>query len=147
VHRLIGRVEIDALTPMRRWLMGTIPCRWAQAPGSGSSDGVLAMLNYFYRIAFEAGVTSSNCIIGTCQVVWEGIIHGWHIGEFAAIPTTGKEVRVPLCVVNDLANDQIVEMCIYFKRLDVLVNKDGVSVGVDCRKTAGPGRAIICLAD
>jgi hypothetical protein len=38
VHRLIGRVEIDALTPMRRWLMGTIPCRLAQALDSGSPE-------------------------------------------------------------------------------------------------------------
>jgi hypothetical protein len=47
------------------------------------------------------------------HAVWEGTFHGKHIGKFAGIPATGKEVRVPLCVVYDLVNDQIKEGRIY----------------------------------
>jgi steroid delta-isomerase-like uncharacterized protein len=78
-------------------------------------EGVLGMLNYFYHGAFDADATPANIIISNGKAVWEGTFHGKHIGEFAGIPATGKEVQVPLCVVYDLANDQIVEGRIYFE--------------------------------
>jgi steroid delta-isomerase-like uncharacterized protein len=78
-------------------------------------DGVLQMLNYFYHIAFEAGAESSNLIFADGQAVWEGDFVGKHIGEFAGVPATGKQVRVPLCVVYDLENDQIKRGRIYFE--------------------------------
>jgi predicted ester cyclase len=40
---------------------------------------------------------------------------GKHIGEFAGIPATGKEFRVPLCVVYDLKDDLIKRARIYFE--------------------------------
>lgn len=78
-------------------------------------DGVLQLLNYFYHIAFEADAESSNLIFADGQAVWEGHFVGQHIGEFAGVPATGKQVRVPLCVVYDLENDQIKRGRIYFE--------------------------------
>ena len=77
--------------------------------------GVLGMLNYFYHIAFEAGATPSNLVVADGRAVWEGDFHGKHIGEFAGIPATGKEVRVPLCVVYNLENDKITHGRVYFE--------------------------------
>lgn len=78
-------------------------------------DGVLQMLTYFYHLAFAAGAESSNLIFADGQAVWEGDFVGKHIGEFAGIPATGKQVRVPLCVVYDLENEQIKRGRIYFE--------------------------------
>jgi steroid delta-isomerase-like uncharacterized protein len=88
-------------------------------------EGVLGMLNYFYHVAFEADATPTNIIIGNGKAVWEGTFHGKHTGEFAGIPATGKEVQVPLCVMYDLAEDQIVEGRIYFE-MPVLFKQLGV---------------------
>ena len=77
-------------------------------------EGVAGMLNYFYHIAFDATAKSSNLIIADGHAVWEGEFIGKHIGEFAGIPATNKEVRVPLCVVYDLENDQIKRGRVYF---------------------------------
>lgn len=80
----------------------------------GPAD-VLGTLNYFYHVAFDAGAEATNHIFGDRQAVWEGYFVGRHIGEFAGVPATGKEVRVPLCVVYDLQDDQIKEARIYFE--------------------------------
>lgn len=77
--------------------------------------GVLQMLNYFYRIAFGATAEIKNSIIADGKAVSEGDLVGVHIGEFAGFPATGKEVRVPLCVVYDLENDQIKRGRVYFE--------------------------------
>ena len=78
-------------------------------------DGVRGMLEYFYNIAFDASAASRAMIFDENNALWEGTLVGKHIGEFAGIPATGKEVRVPLCVVYDLENDQIKRGRIYFE--------------------------------
>jgi predicted ester cyclase len=40
---------------------------------------------------------------------------GKHIGEFAGVPATHKDVRIPLCVVYDLDNGMITHGRIYFE--------------------------------
>src|SRR5690348_12037672 len=78
-------------------------------------DGVMRMLNFFYREAFEADAETTNTIFAEGKAVLEGNFVGRHTGDFAGIPATGKEVRVPLCVVYDLENDQIVRGRVYFE--------------------------------
>ncbi len=91
-------------------------------------EGVLAMLDYFYRIAFEATAEPHNLVFADGQAVWEGDFVGTHIGEFAGIPATGKQVRVRLCVVYDLRNDRITRGRIYFE-MPVLLQQLGVQMG------------------
>lgn len=91
-------------------------------------EGVLGMLNYFYRTAFDATATPRVTMIGENYALWEGDFVGKHIGEFAGIPATGKEVSVPLCIVYDLENDQIKRGRVYFE-MPVLLQQLGVSVG------------------
>ena len=57
---------------------------------------------------------------------WDFI--GRHIGEFAGIPATGKDVRVPLCVAYDLENDQIKRGRFYFE-MPALLQQLGVNSG------------------
>src|SRR5687768_15690844 len=70
-------------------------------------DGVLGMLNYFYHVAFDATATTRTTLFGENSAMVEADFIGKHIGEFAGIQATGKDVRVPLCVVYDLVNDKI----------------------------------------
>jgi steroid delta-isomerase-like uncharacterized protein len=91
-------------------------------------DGVLAMLNYFYHIAFDATATTRTVLFGENNAMVEGDFVGKHIGEFAGIPATGKDVRVPLCVVYDLENDRIKHGRIYFE-MPALMQQLGVSAG------------------
>ncbi|MCY7352111.1 MAG: ester cyclase [Cytophagaceae bacterium] len=78
-------------------------------------EGVMQMLTYFYHIAFDAVAETTNTIIADGKAVVEGDFVGRHIGEFAGIPATNKEVRVPLCVVYDLENDRIKQGRVYFE--------------------------------
>ncbi len=91
-------------------------------------DAVLGMLNYFYHIAFDATATTRVTLFGENNAMLEGEFVGKHIGEFAGIPATGKEVHVPLCVVYDLANDQITRGRVYFE-MPALLQQLGVPMG------------------
>lgn len=77
--------------------------------------GVMGMLNYFYHVAFDAAATTRTMLFGENNAMVEGDFVGKHIGEFAGIPATGKDVRVPICVVYDLENDKIKRGRVYFE--------------------------------
>jgi steroid delta-isomerase-like uncharacterized protein len=86
-------------------------------------EGVQQMLNYVYHVAFDARAEGTNMIFADQKATLEADFVGKHIGEFAGIPATGKDVRVPLCVVYDLENDKIkrgrvyMELPVLFKQL------------------------------
>lgn len=88
--------------------------------------GVQAMLHYFYHVAFEATATTKNTLYDDGKAVIEGDVVGKHIGEFAGIPATGKDISVPICVVYDLENDQIKRARIYFE-IPVLLQQLGAT--------------------
>ena len=92
-------------------------------------EGVLQMLNYFYRLAFDATAETKNVVFADQQAVVEGDFVGKHIGEFAGIPATGKNVRVPICVVYDLENDKIKRGRVYFE-MPALLQQLGVNMGL-----------------
>lgn len=91
-------------------------------------EAVLGMLNYFYRIAFDATAETKNTILADGQAVFEGDFVGRHIGEFAGIPATNKDVRVPIAVIYDLENDQITQGRVYFE-MPVLMQQLGIGMG------------------
>ena len=91
-------------------------------------EGVLQMLNYIYHIAFDADAETRNTIFANGKAVLEADFVGKHIGEFAGIPATNKQVRVPLCVVYDLEEDKIKRGRVYFE-MPVLFQQLGVDKG------------------
>ena len=91
-------------------------------------QAVLGALNYLYRIAFEATADIRVTLFGEDHAMIEGDFIGRDIGEFAGLPATGKDVRVPLCVVYDLANDQIRNARIYFE-MPALLQQLGAPMG------------------
>ena len=88
-------------------------------------EGVLAMLDYFYHVAFDAKAETRTMVFGDENAVLEADFVGKHIGEFAGIPATNKEVRVPLCVVYDIEADKIKRGRVYFV-MPVLMRQLGV---------------------
>jgi steroid delta-isomerase-like uncharacterized protein len=91
-------------------------------------EAILGMLNYFYHIAFDATAETNNTIFADGKAVVEGDFVGKHIGEFAGIPATNKDVRVPIAVIYDLENDQITQGRIYLE-MPVLMQQLGVGMG------------------
>ena len=78
-------------------------------------EGVLESLNYIYHVAFDARFELTHLIIDDGIGAAEANLVGEHIGEFAGIPPTHKQVRVPLCVVYEVENDKIKRARIYFE--------------------------------
>jgi steroid delta-isomerase-like uncharacterized protein len=89
-------------------------------------EGVLAMLDYFYRVAFDATAEQRNLIFGDDNAVWEGTFIGTHIGEFAGIPATNRDVRVPLAVVYDVVDGKLARGRIYLSTA-VMMQQLGVA--------------------
>lgn len=78
-------------------------------------DGVTSMLEYFYHVAFDAIFNTRVTLFGASNAMTEGEFVGKHIGDFAGVPATGKQVRVPICVVYDLEGDTIKRGRVYFE--------------------------------
>ena len=76
-------------------------------------EAVKQMLHYFYHLAFDARAEIKNTIITESKAVLEADFIGKHIGEFAGIPPTNKEVNVPLCIVYDLENGLVKHARVY----------------------------------
>lgn len=72
-----------------------------------------AMLHYMYHVAFDAKAEVTSQIITEEKALLEGFFKGQHIGEFAGMPPTHKEVNVPLCVIYDMEGGFINEARIY----------------------------------
>lgn len=78
-------------------------------------DAVAAMLGHFYRGAFDAVAEPRSLVIGDGIAIGEWDFVGTHIGEFAGVAATGREVRVPLAVAYDVADGRIARGRVYFE--------------------------------
>ena len=72
-----------------------------------------AMLHYMYHVAFDARGEIRNTIVTKDKAVLEADFTGKHIGEFAGLQPTNKEVKVPLCVIYDLENGLVKKARVY----------------------------------
>jgi len=73
-------------------------------------EAVGKMLHYIYHVAFDAHAEITNTIVTGDKAVLEANFVGKHIGEFAGIQPTGKNVKVPLCVTYDLEESGLVKV-------------------------------------
>lgn len=76
---------------------------------------VRRMLDTIYHQAFDATAEIRSRLVGESQALLEADLVGKHIGEFAGIPATGRSVRVPFCVVYDLAGGRIARARVYME--------------------------------
>lgn len=73
-------------------------------------EAVGKMLYYMYHVAFDAHAEITNTIVTANKAVLEANFVGKHIGEFAGIQATGKNVKVPLCVTYDLEENGLIKV-------------------------------------
>lgn len=85
-------------------------------------EAIAILLHYIYHVAFDARAVTVNSIITEDKAMIEGFFRGKHIGEFAGIPATNKEVNVPLCVTYELEDGLIRHARIYML-LDVMMKQ------------------------
>lgn len=78
-------------------------------------EAIGQFLNSFYTQIFDAGFEQQNVLVADGRAVIEGLVVGSHIADFAGVPASGKQVRVPLCVSYEMTDDQIVAARIYFE--------------------------------
>jgi predicted ester cyclase len=65
-------------------------------------------------------------LFGENNAMLEADFVGKHIGEFAGIVATGRDVRVPTAVVYDLEDDCVKRARVYFE-MPVLMHQLGVA--------------------
>ena len=78
-------------------------------------EAVAGMLHHIYHMAFDARAETRAIIADERNAVLEGDFVGRHTGEFAGVPATNKQVRVPLCVVYDIEGEKIKRGRVYFE--------------------------------
>jgi predicted ester cyclase len=89
-----------------------------------SPDGTEAFIDYLHTVAFEATPELKNMIVGDSQAVGEFDFVGKHVNEFGGIAATGREVRVPYCMVYELEGNKIRALRGYMP-MDVLLRQLG----------------------
>jgi predicted ester cyclase len=92
--------------------------------GAQGPDGVEAWIDYLHREAFEARPELKNMIVGDGQAAVEFDFVGKHVGEFGGMAATGREVRVPYCMVYELEGEKINALRGYMP-MDVLMQQLG----------------------
>jgi steroid delta-isomerase-like uncharacterized protein len=85
-------------------------------------EAVAGMLHFIYHVAFDAKAVIRNKIITDNNAVLEFIITGRHIGDFAGIAATNREIEVPCTVFYDLENGFIKTARVYMM-LNVLMKQ------------------------
>ncbi len=78
-------------------------------------EAIGQFLHYFYHEAFDAQAELKDMLIAEDQACFEAEFVGRQLSEFAGIAPVDKQIRVPFCVVYDLAHDQITRGRIYFE--------------------------------
>ena len=85
-------------------------------------EAVQQMLHYIYHGAFDARAEIKNKIITEDKAVLEADFIGKHVGEFAGMPPTNREVNVPICIVYDL-EDGLVKRARVYMLMDVMIRQ------------------------
>jgi steroid delta-isomerase-like uncharacterized protein len=83
-------------------------------------EAIFRTMKYFYSQAFEGTFEGTNRIIAEDNAVVEGYLVGKHVGEFAGVPASGIDVRVPMCIVYDIQAGYIKKARIYFQMANFL---------------------------
>lgn len=91
----------------------TIAIMGTDQEGEGRA-AVEQMIRYLHEQAFDATVERKNLFVTEAHATLEADFVGTHTGDFAGIPPTNRQVRVPYSVVYDVGKDQITALRIYW---------------------------------
>ena len=76
-------------------------------------EAIGQLINSFYHGVFEAQYELKDLLIAEGQACFEADLVGRQVSEFAGIAPSGKKIRMPLCIVYELAHDLITRGRIY----------------------------------
>jgi steroid delta-isomerase-like uncharacterized protein len=76
-------------------------------------EAVAGMLHHVYHVALDARAETVRTVVGDGVAVLEAAVVGTHTGEFAGVPATGREVRIPLVVSYRIADGLVHEAHVY----------------------------------
>ncbi len=77
-------------------------------------EAAVQQMRDMHERAFDARIEVRSLLVDGDKAAVEADFAGTHIGEFAGVAPTGREVRVSYAVVYELHGDQIRELRIYF---------------------------------
>ncbi|SES40414.1 conserved hypothetical protein, steroid delta-isomerase-related [Pedococcus cremeus] len=77
-------------------------------------DAVRDYIVALHTQAFTASPEVKRFVAADDVAVLEAVFVGTHVAEFAGVPATGKQVRLPYAVVYDLSGDTITALNAYF---------------------------------
>jgi hypothetical protein len=77
-------------------------------------EAIGQLVNSFYHGFFEAQYELKDLLIAEGQACFEAELVGRQVSEFAGVTPSGEEIRVPFCVVYELAHDLITRGRMYF---------------------------------
>jgi predicted ester cyclase len=73
-----------------------------------------------HTVAFDARAVPRNTVVGDGVAVFEADFVGRHVGEIAGVAATGRDVKVPYCVVYDIQGDRIAALRGYLSLTDLM---------------------------
>lgn len=85
-------------------------------------EAVGQLLHYIYHVAFDAKAEIINTIITEDHALLEANVKGKHIGEFAGVAPTNKEVSIPVSVCYDV-EDGLIKRARIYMLVDVLMKQ------------------------
>ena len=78
-------------------------------------EEVVALIREFYSGIFDGSFESTGSFIADGHAAAEGFLVGKHIGDYAGIAATGKDVRVPMCIIYDVSEGLVQRIRVYFE--------------------------------
>jgi predicted ester cyclase len=84
------------------------------------ADHVAALIRFLHEQAFESHPELKSLIVDGERAAIEADFVGRHVAEFAGLSSTGKEVRVPYCVMYELEGDLIKALRMYWPMNELL---------------------------
>jgi len=89
-------------------------------------EAVEQFIRYFHEQAFDAHPKLKTTIVEEDRAAAEIDFVGTHIGEFAGVPASNKNVNVPYAVVYDFQDDKITALRAYIP-MDALLQQIGAT--------------------
>jgi len=83
---------------------------------------VVGLIDYLHQQAFTATAVIASTVVDDGRAMIEAEFVGTHVGEFAGVAPTGRQVRVPYSVAYDLVEDAITAVRLYLP-MDALVRQ------------------------
>ena len=109
VQRFLQQGDLSAMAEHAVFIDFTLP-----EPIQGNqaiSEYISKHYNHWFR---DGGAEFTNIVSAEKSVVMEFTFRGIHQANWRGIPTTGKAVEIPMCVIYDLENGQITRGRLYY---------------------------------